>query len=77
MKCDGSVRYVYPGGVYKNASSVFYDLKSVGFYVNSVEMCEEWFACFDFEAYQHNFRDGVDEVDNIEEGMVWGKFTCL
>ena len=73
IKCDGSVRYVYPGGVYKNASSVFDDMKSVGFDVNPEERCEQWFACFDFEVCHCNFRECVDEVDNIEEGMVWGK----
>ena len=41
MKCDGSVRYVYPGGVYKNALSVFDDLKLVGFDMNPEERCEK------------------------------------
>ena len=73
MKCDASMRYVYPGGVYKSASSVFDDLKLVGFDMNPEERCEVWFACFDFEAYRHNFQEGVDEVNDIEEGAVWGK----
>ena len=29
-KFDGTVNFVYPGGIYKNKKSVFEDLKEVG-----------------------------------------------
>ena len=29
-KCDGTVEYVYPGGVYKNKLSVFEELEEMG-----------------------------------------------
>ena len=29
-KCDGTVQYIYPGGVYKNKMSVFEQLEEMG-----------------------------------------------
>ena len=53
-KCDGTVKYVFPGGVYKNKLSVFEELEELGVRVREFEAdkYEKWFACFDFEAYQ-------------------------
>ena len=36
---------------------------------------EKWFACYDFEAYQRDFREGVDQVEELdsEEGTSWNK----
>ena len=36
---------------------------------------EKWFACYDFEAYQRDFREGVGQVEEIEseEGTSWNK----
>ena len=36
---------------------------------------EKWFACYDFEAYQRDFREGIDQVEEIEseEGTSWNK----
>ena len=36
---------------------------------------EKWFACYDFEAYQQDFREGIDQVEKIEsdEGTWWNK----
>ena len=31
---------------------------------------EKWFACFDFEAYQRDFQDGMGEE---EKGTTWKK----
>ena len=33
----------------------------------------KWFVCFDFEAYQRNFDDRVDDVEMLQEGMSWNK----
>ena len=39
------------------------------------DKCEKWFACYDFEAYQQDFREGIDQVEEIEseEGTSWNK----
>ena len=36
---------------------------------------EKWFACYDFEAYQRDFREGIDQAKEIEseEGKSWNK----
>ena len=36
---------------------------------------EKWFSYYDFEAYQRDFREGVDQVEEIEsgEGTSWNK----
>ena len=54
-KCDGTVKYVFPGGVYKNKLSVFEELEEMGVQVCEEDKCEKWFACFDFETYQRDF----------------------
>ena len=51
-KCDGSVKYMYPGGVYKNELSIFEELEQIGVRVNEEDKCETWYACYDFKAYQ-------------------------
>ena len=33
----------------------------------------KWFACFDFEAYQRDFDDRVDDVEMLQEGTSWNK----
>ena len=38
---------------------------------------EKWFACYDFEAYQWDFREKhVEELDS-EEGTPWNKVHVL
>ena len=69
-KCDSNVKYVCPGGVYENKSSMLDELRSMGIHVNEELRVEKWFACFDFEAYQCDFKDGMDEE---EEGTTWKK----
>ena len=66
-KCDANVKYVFPGGVYRNKLSVFEELEE--------DKYEKWFACYDFEAYQRDFREGIDQVEEIEfeEGTSWNK----
>ena len=49
-KCDGTVKYVFPGGVYKNKLSVFEELEEMGVWVREEDKYEKWFASFDFEA---------------------------
>ena len=73
IKCDGTVEYVYPGGVYKNKLSVFEKLEEMGVRVHEEDKYEKWFACYDLEAYQQDFRKGVDQVEelDLEEGTSW------
>ena len=75
VKCDGMVQYTYPGGVYKNKISVFEELEEMGVRVWEEDKYEKWFACYDFEAYQRDFHEGVDQVEEIEseEGTSWNK----
>ena len=75
-KCDGTVEYAYPGGVYKNKLSVFEKLEEMGVHVQEEDKYEKWFACYDFEAYQCDFHEGfVDQVEelDLEEGTSWNK----
>ena len=74
-KCDATVEYSYPGGVYKNKLSVFEELEKMGVVVHEEDKYEKWFACYDFEAYQRDFREDVDQVEEIEseEGTSWNK----
>ena len=74
-KCDGTVKYVFPGGVYKNELSVFEELEEIGVLVREEDKYEKWFACYDFEAHQRDFRESIDQVDEIEceEGTFWNK----
>ena len=54
-KCDGSVKYMYPGGVYKNKPSIFEEVEQLSVRVNEEDKCKKWYACYDFDAYQRNF----------------------
>ena len=55
--------------------SVFEELEQIGVVVHEEDKYEKWFACYDFEAYQRDFREGVDQVEEIEseEGTSWNK----
>ena len=74
-KCDANVKYVFPGGVYRNKLSVFEELEEMGVRVQEEDKYENWFACYDFEAYQRDFREGIDQAEEIEseEGTSWNK----
>ena len=41
VKCDGTVEYAYPGGVYKNKLSVFEELNEMGVQVCEVDKYEK------------------------------------
>ena len=41
-KCDGTVEYAYPGGVYKNKLSVFEELEEIGVRVREEDKYETW-----------------------------------
>ena len=69
--CNGSVKYMYPGGVYKNKPSIFKALEQIGVRVNEKDKCEKWYACYDFKAYQRNFDANVDDDQVIKKGMTW------
>ena len=51
-KCDANLKYVFPGGVYKNKLSVFEELEEMGVRVREEDKYEKWFACYDFQVYQ-------------------------
>ena len=74
-KCDGTVDYAFPGGVYKNKLSVFEELEKMGAVIHEEDKYEKWFACYDFEAYQRDFCEGFDQVEELDsvEGMYWNK----
>ena len=74
-KCDANTKYVFAGGVYKNKLSVFEELQEMEIRVQEEDKYEKWFACYDFVAYQRDFREGIDQDEEIEsdEGMSWNK----
>ena len=74
-KCDANVKYVFPCGVYKNILSVFEELEEMGVRVQEEDKYEKWCACYDFEAYQRDFREDIGQVEEIEseEGTSWNK----
>ena len=74
-RCDGTVEYAFPGGLYKNKLYIFEELEEMGVQVQEEDKYEKWFACFDFEVYQRDFREGLDQVEEIEceEGTSWNK----
>ena len=78
-KCDGTVGHVYLGGVYKNKLSVFEELGEMGVGVHEEDKYEKWFVCYDFEAYQRDFCEAVDQVEEMEseEGTSWNKVHVL
>ena len=61
-KCDITIKYIFPGGVYKNKLSVFEELEEMGVRVREEDKYEKWLACCDFEAFQRDVREGVDQV---------------
>ena len=76
-KCDGTVKYMYPGGMYKNKPSIFEELKKIGVRVNHEDKCEKWYVCYDFQAYQRNFDANVDDDQVMEEGTTWNNVHVL
>ena len=36
---------------------------------------KKWSTCYDFETYQRNFREGINQVEELdsEEGTSWNK----
>ena len=55
--------------------SAFEELEEMGVRVHEEDKYEKWFACYDFEAYQRDFCEGMDQVEELdsEEGMSWNK----
>ena len=70
-KCDGAIKYMYPGGVYKNKPSIFEELEQIGVRVNKEDKREKCNDCYDFDAYQRNFDANVDDDQMMEEGTTW------
>ena len=69
-KCDGTVKYGFPGGVYRSKLSVFEELEEMGIRVREEDKYEKWSVCYDFEAFQREFHEGIDQG---EEGTSWNK----
>ena len=69
------MKYVFPGGVCRNKLSVFEELEEMGIQVREEDKYKKWFVCYDFEAYQRDFREGIDQSEEIEseEGTSWNK----
>ena len=73
-KCDGTVKYKYPGDVYKNTPSVFQELKAFGIVVPDDKKFENYFSVFDFETFQRDFNKDTDrEQDELGEYTTWNK----
>ena len=69
LKCDGKVKFNLTGGIYKNNPSVLEDMERLGCQnIDDDDITGKWFACFDFEVYQWDFDDRVDDVEMLEEG---------
>ena len=49
--------------------------EEMGVCVQEEDKYKKWFACYDFEAYQRDFREGFDQVEELdsEEGTSWNK----
>ena len=77
-KCDGTVKYVFAGGVNKNKLSVFEELEEMGVRVREEDKYEKWFACYDFEAYQREFREDIDQVEelNLRKVRLGIRYMC-
>ena len=47
------------------------ELEEMEVRVREEDKYKKWFACYDFEAYQKDFGEGVDQVEELEseEGM--------
>ena len=54
---------------------MFEELEEMGVRVREEDKYKKWFACYDFEAYQRDFREGIDQVEEIEseESTSWNK----
>ena len=59
----------------KKKLSVFEELEEMEVRVQEEDNYEKWFGCYHFEAYQWEFREGIDQVEEIEfeEGTSWNK----
>ena len=71
-RCDGTVKYKYPGGVYTNTPSIFEE--SNGIIVADELKFKKYFAVFDFEAHQQDFNRVQDrEQEELGENTTWNK----
>ena len=54
---------------------MFEELEEMSVRVREENKYEKWFVCYDFEAYQWDFREGIDQAEEIEseEGTSWNK----
>ena len=58
---------------------MFEELEKMGVVVHEEDKYKKWFACYDFEAYQRDFREGIGQVEklDLEEGTSWNKMHVL
>ena len=54
---------------------MFEELEEMRIRVWEEDKYEKWFVCYDFEAFQRDFRKGVDQGEELdsEEGTSWNK----
>ena len=53
---------------------MFEDMEMLGCQnIEEEDKTGKWFACYDFETYQHDFDDRVDDVEMLQEGTGWNK----
>ena len=76
-KCDGTVEYAYPGGVYKNKLSVFEELEKMGVRVQEEDKYEKWFACYDFEGIRVIFVKVLTRLRNWIQRKVRLGIRCM
>ena len=60
--CSNKTRFVYPGGFYRLAESIFEKLEQYGVHVPEEERIFPWFVCYDFEAMLHPVNDHATAV---------------
>ena len=66
LKCAGKVKFDLPGGIYKSNLPVFVDMERLGCQnIEEEDKTGKWFACFDFEAYQRDFDNRIDDVEML------------
>ena len=57
--------------------SVCEELEEMGARVREEDKCEKWFVCYDSEADQRDFREGIDQVEEIESEEGTFRIRCM
>ena len=66
-RCNGNVRYFFPGGGYKNPRSIFKQLEEIGIVVPAEDRFFPFFATFDFECILEKIpAHNLDNSDKLQ-----------